>query len=499
MKKKRVRKFNPGPITVMIIISAIITLLSLVCNKLGLSGTLTDNETLETTTVTVNNIFSKGGIRYIFGSALKSFRAIEPLVAIIVSLITVSILEVSGLLKQLFNNLKGLKSSILTFIVLIISIISTIIGDYSYAVLFPLIVAIYRIINRDIKTGIMTVFIGITIGYGAGIIYNYQDIVLGNLTTLAARNILENYSFEPLSMLFIMIASTVLLAIVGTMAIEKEFNKKAKNIEEDNLVQSKTALRTTLLAFLIMLFVTIWSIIPGLPLSGWMLDDTATNYISSLLGDNAPFKDGILVIVLCMSLICSYIYGKISRNIKDSSEFNKAISKTFQNTGFIFAGLFFASIMISVLNYTNLSTVLSLKLIELLRVSEMSGVFIVGCTLLVCIIITILNPTTLHNWTIASPVLVSSLARANISPAFTQMIFKAGDAIGKCFSPFYIFFIIMLGFLYKADSQNEEISFFGTMRKMMPVILALTITWVIIIVGWYLLGFNIGIGTSTTL
>ena len=99
----------------------------------------------------------------------------------------------------------------------------------------------------------------------------------------------------------------------------------------------------------------------------------------------------------------------------------------------------------------------------------------------------------------ASPVLVSNLARANISPEFTQMIFKAGDSIGKCFSPFYIFFIIMLGFLYKANNEDEDINFFGTMRKMLPIMLVMAITWIVIIIGWNLIGLPLGIGSSTTM
>ena len=118
---------------------------------------------------------------------------------------------------------------------------------------------------------------------------------------------------------------------------------------------------------------------------------------------------------------------------------------------------------------------------------------------MISIIITILNPSTVSNWSMAAPILVCSLARANISPSFSQMIFKAGDSIGKCFSPFYIFFIIMLGFLYKADEEDDEINFFGTMRKMLPVYLVMTITWIIIILGWNLLGLPMGIGTSTSL
>ena len=499
MSKKKMKKLNIGPLTIIVIICIILMVLSFVFNKLSIKGKMTDPETLETTTITVNNIFTKEGISSVIGSSLKNFRAIEPLVAIIVSLITISILEVSGLLSHIFGVFKGVKSHFITFIVLFVSIISSITGDYSYSILLPLVTVMYKSINRDPKVGIMTSFIGITMGYGAGIVYNHQDIVLGEMTQVAARNVLENYTFGPFSILFIMITSTILLSIIGTIMIEKEFVTKTKRNKEEELIKSNVALRSSIIAFVIMLLISIWSIIPGLPLSGWMLDENASGYTEQLLGTNSPFREGFMLIILCIALICSYIYGKVSRNIKDSSEFNKAISKTFQDTGFIFAGLFFASIMMSILNWTNISTVLSLNLVELIGQSQMSGFFLVAFALIVCIVITILNPSTINNWSLASPVLVTNLVRANISPEYAQMIFQAGDSIGKCFSPFYIFFIVMLGFLYKADNEDENIKYFGTLRKMLPVLLVMTITWIIVIIGWSLVGLPLGIGGSTSM
>ena len=498
MKRKN-RKFNPGPITVMLIITVVIMVLSFLLNKIGIRGKMTDPNTFETTTITVNNIFTKEGIRYVAGTALKNFREVEPLVAIIVSLITISILEVSGLLSHIFGIFKNLKSYFITFIVLFVSIISSLVGDYSYAILLPLVIPMYKTLNRDPKSGVMTVFIGVTMGYGTGLIYNYQDVQLGSLTQTTARNVLDNYIFTGHSMLFIMIASTFILSIVGTIMTEKYFTKKLRRKNEEEMNHSRKGLISAGIVFLVMMALTIWSIIPGLPFSGWMLSSSNGAYIERLVSSNAPFKDGIMLIILCIALACSYIYGKTSRNIKDSREFNKAISKTFQNTGFIFAGLFFASLMISVLEWTNVSTVLSLNLIELVGSTQMSGVFIIFLAFLVSILITILNPNSVYNWTLASPVLVSNLARANISPEFTQMIFKAGDSIGKCLSPFYIFFIITLGFLYKADSEDEDINFFGTMRKMLPVVVVLILTWLVIIVGWNLIGIPLGLNGTTNM
>ena len=88
--------------------------------------------------------------------------------------------------------------------------------------------------------------------------------------------------------------------------------------------------------------------------------------------------------------------------------------------------------------------------------------------------------------------------RANISPSFTQTLFVAADSVGKMFSPIYIYLIITIGFMYKYE-HDSNINIIQTMKKIMPIILILSLTWLVIILGWYLLGLPIGIGSSITL
>ena len=88
--------------------------------------------------------------------------------------------------------------------------------------------------------------------------------------------------------------------------------------------------------------------------------------------------------------------------------------------------------------------------------------------------------------------------RANIAPSFTQTIFLAADSVGKLFSPIYLWLIVAIGFMYKYE-KNTNLSIMGTMKKIMPVILILSLVWIVIIVGWYLIGLPIGINTNITL
>ena len=57
----------------------------------------------------------------------------------------------------------------------------------------------------------------------------------------------------------------------------------------------------------------------------------------------------------------------------------------------------------------------------------------------------------------------------------------------------------MIGLLYKYDDNGEEIKVFTIMKKMMPVILIMAVAWLVIIIGWYLIGFKIGVNTYPTI
>jgi len=107
-------------------------------------------------------------------------------------------------------------------------------------------------------------------------------------------------------------------------------------------------------------------------------------------------------------------------------------------------------------------------------------------------------PSTILKWNILGPIFVPLLMRANITPAFAQTIFSHADAVGKLFSPIYIYLIIAIGFLYKSDS-NMNTSIFSTMKKMMPVILIVSLISFVIIIGWYLIGLPLGISSNITM
>ena len=130
MKKKIKKRF--GPVITIIILTLIIILISTICSLLGVEGEVTQitNNSLETSTVAVRNIFSEEGLKYFFSSPVETFKNFEPLVLLIISLMAVSIGKASGLFKAIFTPFRRLKPGIVTFITLFTGIVSSLLGEY---------------------------------------------------------------------------------------------------------------------------------------------------------------------------------------------------------------------------------------------------------------------------------------------------------------------------------------------------------------------------------
>lgn len=506
MTKKKKEKLH-GPVSVILILTLIISIISSIMSIFGIDGykTVIQNGTMETALVTVKNVISLEGIKFIIGNAVNNFRTLEPLVLIIISLLGISICEKSGLLNAMFNPLKRVKLNIIIFITLLIGIISSIIGDNSYVLLIPLIGVMYKYLGKNPILGVIIIFLGITIGYGFGLFFNYNDYLLGNLSELAAiTSIDKNYTYNLFSDLFIMIFSTIIVSFIGTIVINKFLvNKLPKkySYEEEELIISKKAKRIALLGGLLLSLIFIYMILPINTIgAGILLDKSADRYMEQLFGANSAFGNGLIIIITAIMITCGMLYGKFSGNIKNSHEFSLSMSKTFENLGFMFVLMFFGSQLVSIIEWSNVGIVITTKLIDLISTLEISGIFLIIIFFIIIILTSILVPNSYLKWQIVSPVAIPLFMRSNITPNMTQFIFKAADGIGKALTPTFIYYIIMLAFIEKYRvSEKNQVSVFGTLKIILPVVLIMAMVILLIILLWYIIGLPIGIGTYSTL
>ncbi len=507
MAKKNYKKDKKmGPVLVIFLITLLIAFVSFLFSYFGTEGsqTVIGNGTLESTLITVNNVFSLDGLRFFIGNAVSNFKLLEPLIYLIISLIGIGICEKSGFLKVLFAPLKKVRLNILIFLTFLIGVISTVLGDYSYIFLIPLIGVMYKYIGKNPVLGILTLYLGITLGYGTGLIFNYNDHLIGMTSQGAAQlSVDPNYKYGLFSNMYIMVVSTFVVSILATVIIDKVLVSKLAVryvIEEEELVVSKKAMVAALgfgFAYIILIMLMI------LPLKapfGILLDHDATRYMDQLLGPNSPFGNGLVLIVTFLFIIFGYIYGKVSGNIKNSSEFSIGLSKNFEKLGFLFVLTFFASQMLAILRWSNVDTIIATRLIDFMNGLQFSGIILIVIFFIIVILMSILLPNTMDKWTLLYPTVIPLFMRSNITPGFTQFIFKVADGVGKAFTPMFIYFIIMLAFLEKYKNEEEnQISVFGTLRLLFPSICLIMIVWLLLIVLWYVIGIPIGVGTYITL
>lgn len=506
MKKKKNKTLNMGPVFIIMIMMMVVSGLSLVCNLFQVRADQTEIvvNSLETSVISVKNFLSPSGIKYFFSSAIDNLSVFEPLFLLIVSLIGIGIGEKSGLFKAMFDPFKKVKTGVVTVVVLMFSMLCVFLGDNTFAFLLPFIGVVYKYLGKNPMLGIITCFIGLSAGYGSGIFVNNDILQLGQLTQSSARvEVDSDYIFSMTSYLNIMVTAFVIMVISCYAFIHKLILPKLphvkKDIEED-LIVDRTALMYSNFTFMIIVIILIYTLIPGLFGSGILLDKSADSYVAALLGVNSPFKKSYIYIVTIILMICGYIYGKTSGNIKNSNEYSTGLSKSFDNLGYVFVLIFFTSQLISILNWANLGNVLASGMINFLSGMQFSGVALIVIMFIIIFLVGLIIPSTIDKWILASPVIVPLFMRSNISPEFTQYIFMVASGLSKAITPVFPYFIILVAFLEKYDTNEKtKTTIFGTIKMILPVMLILTGIWILILVGWFTIGLPLGIDGSITL
>ena len=172
------KKTKFGPTFEIAAMAIVVAVVCLIFKLLNITGLITDLHTFETTLIEFKNVLCGDGIKYVLNNSLTNFQNLQPLILVIVALVAISVMEASGLLKHLFTKFKDVKPKFITLIVVFVGIISTFIGDLSYAFLLPLAGIFYKYIGKNSALGVLTMFVGITIGYGTGLIYDYNMSII---------------------------------------------------------------------------------------------------------------------------------------------------------------------------------------------------------------------------------------------------------------------------------------------------------------------------------
>lgn len=528
-KKLKLKKFYLHPVTTFILLTIFTMILSGICSLFQMQATYTSlNPTtgqLETTLVTVENLFGFEGLKYIISNAAKNFISFTTLSTLLISLIGLGIAQATGLIDTFIKRvLVKIDNKKITFIIIFLATISSLINDIGYVIIIPISALIFLKNNRNPIAGIIAAFCGVAFGYGVTIFVGSMEVNLISTTEQAARLIDSTYHVALSSNLIIIIVTSIILSIVGTIIIEKiiipklgkykDVNDLARtheieiieSIEEEEQrklaeeIHEKKGMKYASITAIIFALFFIYSLIPNLPFSGMLLDMDEYTYLNQVFGTNSYFQDGFTYMVSLFFIVTGLAYGIGAKTIKNDKELLVDSSKYMVEVTALIPMVFFATQFIAVFRKTNLATVLTAWTANIINDINLSGLTLIIFVVIILAIVNLFNTTATAKWTILAPVLVPKLMQANISPEFSQFILRATDSMTKGITPLLTYFVIFVGYLNIYNpNKKRPITIGRSLKLITPYCLIISLVWLVIIVLWYLTGLPIGAGVYPTL
>lgn len=512
MEMKKIKeKMTLHPIMAIMILIALTIVISGIFTLFGVQVTYNkvNANTLKYSTevISANNLFSLSGIKYIFSTTVSNFVSFVPLSSLIIILIGLGVMEKSGFLKTVFTLLtKNAKKYTVTFTLVLISVLASIIGDLSFIILLPISALLFIYGKRNPAIGIIATFAGLTCGQGLNILFTSTDSSLLSNTLISAWTLDSNYTISIWAFIFIMFVACILVSLIITFITEKFIVEKVENYtfeteEEEFKIGKKEqkGLALSAIAGLIYFIIFIYNIIPGLPFSGNLLDKTQTLYIDKLFSYDSFFSNGFVFIVTLFFIILGFFYGLGAKTIKNNKDLCDDLGHSLDGIGKILVLIFFASTFISIFRYTNIGEIVVGFLTKILGSLEFSGIPLIILLFVIVLLATILVPSSTSKWLIISGTAIPLCMNAGLTPEFTQTIFRFAESATMGLTPLFAYYVIYLAYLEKYNQTEKPINLFKSIKYQLPYAVLTAISLLVLIIVWYITGLPIGISGQSVL
>ena len=381
IKKKR----GLHPVWFFILLSGIVVFLSFIFSLINLQGVeyhVNQSGTVTTTILTVKSLLTLSGLRFILGETINNFLKFVPLGTVIVGLIGMGSLIKTGLLKEVFSRLsRRVPRVVMFFVFSLLCIVMGFSQDLAFVIMIPVAVALFTEYKRSQVIGMTMTFVSVAAGANINLFITSLDYSIVELARNSVKTINNDYSYGYSGDLFLIVISSLLLALLIAIITEFVSRKKPVRISDDELVidekLKKKGIKAALLVVAVVAVLCIYAIIPRLPLSGGLLDNKQDLYVNKLFGANSPFVNGILFIISFTGLIASIVYGIITKQLKSDKDIIKILTSNLNNIGELLLIIFFASLWIALFKYSKIGEVFVAILFGIIRDANFSFVLLI--------------------------------------------------------------------------------------------------------------------------
>ena len=494
IKKKR----GLHPVWFFILLSGIVIFLSFIFSLINLQGVeyhVNQSGTITTTILTVKSLLTFSGLRFILGETINNFLKFVPLGTVIIGLIGMGSLIKTGLLKEIFDRIsKKVPRLVMFFVFSLLCIVMGFSQDLAFVIMIPVAFALFTEYKRSQVIGMTMTFVSVAAGANINLFITSLDYSIVELARNSVKTINKDYPYGYSGDLFMIVVTSLLLALLIAIITEFISRKKPVRISDDELVidekLKKKGLKTSFIVTLVIAVLSIYAIVPHLPLSGALLDNTQELYVNKLFGANSPFVNGILFIISFTALIVSIIYGYITKQIKSDKDIIKILTSNLNNIGEILLIIFFASAFIAIFKYSNIGEVFVAILFDLIRDANFSFVLLIIFSFIAIVLSGLFVSSFADKWSMFAPALMSQFMKSNITPAFVGGIFRLASGISNMVTPVFPYFAIYVG--YMGLYNKNDFSIKKCYGLLIPYLIGIIALCLFIIIAWYVLGAPIG-------
>jgi aminobenzoyl-glutamate transport protein len=223
-------------------------------------------------------------------------------------------------------------------------------------------------------------------------------------------------------------------------------------------------------------------VIPGAPLRN---PDTGS------VVDDSPFMNSLIFTITLAFLAAGLGYGYGAKTIKGSGAVMEAITKTFAGLGGLIFLLLIIAQFIAYFNYSNMATVAAVKLADVLEHANVGPLWLLLGLIVVTMVLDLIMPGVIPKWAILAPIFVPLFLRLEVAPQTVLAAYRIGDSPMNVITPLMVYlpFIVLVAQKHRKDAGVGTI-----VSLMIPYTLAVTVTWIVFFLIWYLIGIPLGPG-----
>lgn len=481
----------PDPATLFILLALLVLILSSVFGSMGVSAVHPGTQKV----IKVVDLLSVDGFRMMWSKAVTNFSGFAPLGMVLVCVIGAGVAEKSGFLAAFMQKVLGSAApALVTFAIIFVGINGNVAGDAAFVVLPPVAGVIFLSMGRHPLLGVFCGYASVAAGFCANIMLGMSDSLAYGFTEAAAHMIDPNYVGSPAINYYFLVASCVVLSLVGTLVTEKfmapryagsdlsnyELDEETLRLTPEKSKAVTMAVAATVAALLLLLYLSMGD----KPILG----DPETG---SIMSGKSPFMSGIILTVTLVLFVPGAVYGFASGKYKNDKDLFGDVSQAFKDISSYILLCFFCAQFTSYFAWSNLGAVLAIKGAGLLKELSFTGVpLIIGLVIVSCIVNIFIGSAS-AKWAILAPVMVPMMMILGYDPAVTQVAYRIGDSITNPLSPLFYYFPLILGFVRRYEKDTGM----GTViANMLPYSLAFTVAWIILLTVWIIFDIPLGPG-----